>query len=285
MRPIGDVDARLGALCTSGRAMAEIDAPGAALVLLGGNGNIGRPPVPAELVHRLRVARAGSAERHRGQSGLVRRIGRIAGKARHAHHAVVLGEVRLERPVVDGPVVRHAVQRPHPEIARVHAREMRRVDNRAASDAIEVGDLHWRIVVVDGIIRVSPSPVGTDVEIAEAARLPIATVARKIPRFDPVALLEAKDLHARVGEAPGHRRARGARADDEDIDDLVGGASRIGIRGEGHLRLPCHRRPATSAAGREPRPAATSRLAPEHDLSGTGGRGSRPNAARTRSSR
>jgi hypothetical protein len=158
----------------------------------------------------------------------VRRIGGIAGEAGHAHHAVVLGEVGLERPVVDGPVVGHAVQRPRAKIARVHAREMRGVDHRAAANAIEVGDLHWRIVVVDGIIRVPSAPVGTDVEIAEAARFPIAAVGGEIRRLDPVALLEAEDLHARVGEAPGHRRARGPRADDEDIDDLVGGAGRIG---------------------------------------------------------
>ncbi len=259
MRPVGDVDARLGALRAPRRAMAEVDALGAALVLPGRNRDVGRPPVPAELVHRVRTARAGPAERHRGQRGLMRRIGRIAGEARHAHHAVVLGEIGLERPVVDGPVVRHAVQRPHPEVRRVHAWKMRRVDHRAAADAVEVGDLHRRIVVIDGIVRVPRAPVGADVEIAEAARFPIATVGRKIRGLDPVALLEAQNFHARVGEAPGHRRARGAGADDEHIDDLVGGAGRVGIEGGGHLRLPCRRCLATSAAARAPRPAATSR--------------------------
>ena len=217
--------------------------------------------------------------------GLVRRIGRIAGQAGDAHHAVVLGEIRLERPVVDRPVVRHAVQRPHAEVGRVHAREMRREEDRAAADAVEVGDLHQRVVVVDGIVGVPRAAVGADVEIGVAARFPVAAVGRKIGGLDPVALLEAQDLHARFGEAPGHRGAGGAGADDEHIDDLVGraGARRDCWRRPSHA--PRRRCRATSAAGRAPRPAATSRPAPAHGPSGRAAAARGPARLITRSSR
>jgi len=38
------------------------------------------------------------------------RIGGIAGEAGNAHHAVVLGEERLQGGIVERPVVGHAVQ-------------------------------------------------------------------------------------------------------------------------------------------------------------------------------
>ena len=63
MRPIGDVGRGLGALRAARRAVAEIDAAPAAVVIGGGDGGVGRPPVPAELVHRLAEARARLAER------------------------------------------------------------------------------------------------------------------------------------------------------------------------------------------------------------------------------
>ena len=222
-RPVGDVGAGLGALRAARRAVAEVDALRAALVVGRGDGGVGRPPVPAELVHRPRVARAGLAERDRRHRRLVRRHAGIAGQAGDAHHAVVLVVEGLERPVVDRPVVGHAVERLHAEVRRMHARAVRRVDHRAAADAVEVGDLHRRVVVVDRIVGVAPAPVGADVEIGVAPRLPVAAVAREVGRLHPVALLEAEDAHPRLGEAPGDRRARGAGADDQDIDPLVAG--------------------------------------------------------------
>ena len=152
MRPVGDVGARLRALRAAWRAVPQIDARRPPVVLGRRDRGVGRPPVPAKLVHRPGVTRAGPAERQRRHRRLAGRIGRIAGEAGDAHHAVVLGKERLQRRVIDRPVVGDAVQRPHAEIRRVHPREMRREHDRAAADGVEVGDLHRRVVVVDRIV-------------------------------------------------------------------------------------------------------------------------------------
>ena len=215
----------------------------AALVGGGGDGGVGGPPVPAQPVHRPGIVRAGLAQRDRRHRRVARRHAGIAGEAGHAHHAVVLVVEALERPVVDRPVVGHAVERLHLEVRRVHARPVRRVDHRAAADAVEVGDLHQRVVVVDRIVGVAPAAVRADVEIGVAPGLPVAAVAGEVGGLHPVALLQAEDAHLGVGQAPGHRGARGAGADDQDIDLLVAG----------HLSAPrprrCGRRARRARAG------------------------------------
>ena len=175
-------------------------------------------------------------------------------------------KIRLQRPVIDRPVVGHAVQRAHAEVGRMHAREMRGVEHGAAADAVEVGDLHRRIVVVDRIVGVARAAVRADVEIGEAARFPVAAVGREIGGLHPVALLQTQDLHARLGEAPGHGGARGAGADDEHVDDLVVGRRAAGSSAAVMLSSPRRPRRATSAAGRARRPAGTSRPAPARAL-------------------
>jgi len=200
------------------RAMTEVDAARPPLVIGRGDGRIGRPPVPAELVHRLAEAGARLAQRQRRHRRLLRRIGRIAGEAGDAHHAIVLGEERLQRCVVDRPVVGDPVERAHLEIRRMQPREMRRVHDGAAADAFEVHDLDRRIGVVDRIVGRPRAPIGTDGEIAEQPRLPITPVARIIGRLDPVALLEAEDPHPGIGKAPRHSGTRCARADNQHID-------------------------------------------------------------------
>jgi len=70
-RPVGDVGAGLGALGTARRAVAQIYARRAAIVLHRGDGRIGRPPVPAELVQRPAEALAGLAERQRRHRWMV----------------------------------------------------------------------------------------------------------------------------------------------------------------------------------------------------------------------
>ncbi len=212
------------------RALAQVDALGATVVVRRRHCHLGWPPVPAKFVERLRAAGAGPAERHRRHGGLVRGIRRIAGKASDAHHAIVLHEIRLQRPIVDRPVVRDAIKRPQPEIGRMHAREMRHVEDRSAADAVEVCDLHCGAGVVDGIVSVARATVRADVEIGVAARFPVGARGGQLGRLDPVALLKTKDLHACLGKAPGHGGARGAGADDENVDDGVrraGGASII----------------------------------------------------------
>lgn len=109
----------------------------------------------------------------------MRRIGGVACQAGHASHAVILGKIRFEGPVVDRPVIRHSIQRPHAEIGRMHARVVCREENRPAAGAVEVGNLHRGVVVVDRIIRVPRPAVGANVEIGVVARLPVTTVARE----------------------------------------------------------------------------------------------------------
>ena len=125
MWPVGDVGARLRPLGAGRRTVAEIDAGGAAVVFGGCDRAVGRPPMPAEPVHRLRDLGAGLAQRQRGHRWFMRRVRGIAGKARDAGHAIVLGEKRLQRRVVHRPVVSHAVQRTDTEVGGVQARIMR----------------------------------------------------------------------------------------------------------------------------------------------------------------
>src|SRR5262249_58184039 len=86
--PICDVNARLGPLRATGRAMTEVDALGATAVFRGCQGNIGRPPVPAEIVQRPRLLGAGSSQWYRRHGWLMRGISRIARDTGDAHHAV-----------------------------------------------------------------------------------------------------------------------------------------------------------------------------------------------------
>src|SRR5260370_12153900 len=76
---------------------------------------------------------------------------------------------------------------------------------RVPADAVEVGDLHHGVVVVDKVVRVPRAAVGADVKIGVTTRFPIAPVAWQLGGFDPVALLEAHDLHPRFGQAPSDR--------------------------------------------------------------------------------
>jgi len=80
----------------------------------------------------------------------MRRIGGIAGQAGHAHHPVVLGVERLQRRVVDRPVIGDAVQRAHAEVRWMEAREVTRIQHGAAADAIKVGDLDRRVASLIG---------------------------------------------------------------------------------------------------------------------------------------
>ena len=240
--------------------MAEIDALAAPVIFGRGHGDIGRPPVPAQLVHRPRVARAGLAQRDGRHRELVCRIGRIARQSGNAGHPVVLGKVRFKRPIIDWPVIRRPVQRPHAKVGRVHARVMGGEEDCAAANPVEVGNLHQRVVVVDGVIGFPRAAIGADVEIRVAARFPIAAVAWELAGFDPVSLLEAEDLHARFGQAPGDGGAGSAGADDQDVDHLIGGSGGVGVC------LRCHNHVPGSSTSRHilgrPRTASSSDQSP-----------------------
>ena len=98
---------------------------------------------------------------------------------------------------------------------------MRRVHHRAAADAVEVHDLDRRVVVVDRIVLGPGADVGTGGIVAEEARLPVAAGAGIRRGVHPAALFQAEDVHPCVREAPGHRRAGGAGADDQHIHGIV----------------------------------------------------------------
>ncbi len=140
-RPVGDVRARLRALRATRRAVAEIDAARPPLIIDGRNRGIGRPPVPAELVHGLREPRAGTAERLRRHRRIRRRRAGIAGQPRHAHHPVVLGKERRQRVVVNRPVIGDAIERLDAKVGRMQARPVRGVHHGRAADAVEVHHL------------------------------------------------------------------------------------------------------------------------------------------------
>ena len=207
MRPVGDVGARLRSLGAGRRAVTEIDARRAAVVFGGRDRAVGWPPVPAELVHRLRDLRAGPAQRQRGHRRLVCRIGGIARQSRDARHAVVLGKKRFHRRIVDRPVVGHAVQRVDAEVGGMQARIMRCVHHRRTADRIEVHDLDRRVVVVDRIVAWPLADVWAGSVVAEYPRLVVPPVCRIVRLLHPVALLQAQDLHPCLGEAPGDRSA------------------------------------------------------------------------------
>ena len=95
-RPVGDVDTSLGALRAARLAGAQVQARGAALVLARGNRDLRGPPVPAQPVEAAGHRLAQTAQRHRRQRRLVRRIGRITCQAGHAHVVVVDGVEGLE---------------------------------------------------------------------------------------------------------------------------------------------------------------------------------------------
>ena len=82
------------------------------------------------------------------------RVHRVTRQSRHAHHTVVLREVGLQGVVVNGPVVRDAVQRLDLKIRRVQPRKVRGVKDGAATDAIEINYGNVRFAVVEWIIRV-----------------------------------------------------------------------------------------------------------------------------------
>jgi hypothetical protein len=176
--------------------------------------------VPTELVEPARERRTRLAQRQRRHHRFMRRIGRIARQTRHAHHPVVLGVERLQRLVVDRPVIGDAVQRAHAEVRWVEPREVTRIQYCAAADTVEVRDLDRRVGVVDRIVGVPGPSVRANVEIVELPGLPVAACAWVLGGLHPVALLKAENVHLRLGEAPRHSRAGGTGANNQNINGV-----------------------------------------------------------------
>ena len=195
------------------------------LVVAGNDGIVRNPPVPAELVE---TASNGLPQHAQGQrrsgTGRPGRVRRVPGKPGHAHLAVVQVIVRLQVFVADWPIVRHAVERFHSKVRRMHAREVPRPVDRASSHRVEHQDVR-RIGAgrYDGIVLGEPPHVRTEVERPSSQRsFPLRTRGGVVRRLDPLALLQANHLRASVGQAPNQRCARRARADDQHIRLLFG---------------------------------------------------------------
>src|SRR5215217_4293889 len=105
------------------------------------------------------------------------------------------------------------------------ARVVAGVEHRAAADAIEIGDLDGRISVIDRIVRSQPAPVRADREILGEPGFPVPTRTRESGALLPVALLQTKNTHLRLGKAPGNRRAGSTRSDNKNVYSFVHGQS------------------------------------------------------------
>ncbi len=152
---------------------------------------------------------------------MAQRRQRIARQARRTHDAIVLLEERRQRVVIDRPVVGDTVERLHLEVGRMQPRPMRGVHHGRAADGVEVDDLDRRIVVVNRVILGPLADVRARRPVAVELRLPVAPGARIFGGIHPAALIEAEDMHLGIGEAPGHRGAGGAGADDQDVNGIV----------------------------------------------------------------
>ena len=99
---------------------------------------------------------------------------------------------------------------------------MRRIENRATADGVEIGDRYGRVVVVDRIVRGAVAEVGADRIVPSLQHFPVAPGARVFGGIHPVALFHAHDAHSGFGEAPRDGGAGRACAHDQDINYIVG---------------------------------------------------------------
>ena len=163
-------------------------------------------------------ASGGAAHRQRRHHLRFRWVGRIAGKARRAHHAIVQVVERRQRRVVHRPVIGHAIQRSHPEVGGVESRRMGAIQHGAAAHRVEVCDLDRRVVLVDRVVGRARAAVGVDGETVTVTRLGVAARGGIFGRVHPVALLQTHDVHLGLGQTPGHCSARSACPDDQDVN-------------------------------------------------------------------
>ena len=173
--------------------------------------------MPAEAIEATRERHPELAERDRRERDFLRRVGGVAGEARHPHHARVERVVRFEAGVVERPVVGDAVERADLEVRWSKPGEVRRVEDGAAADRIEHRHRDRRLRIVDGVVLAAPARVRAEVEVGGLAHLPVGRDAGEVGGLHPIALLETDDVHARLCEAPRQRRPRRAGADDEHV--------------------------------------------------------------------
>jgi hypothetical protein len=195
-----------------------------AVVVTREDGAVRRPPVPAQPLEAAGDGRAERVERDRRRlAQRLRRIGRVTGDPGHPHHAIVQVEVRLERRVVDRPVVGHAIEASHAKIRRSEAREVRAPVDRAPAHRVVHQRRDRGTLVVDRIVLGETAHVWLGAPVRLSVELPVGSPMRISARVHPVALLQADHADAGAREPPGDRGARGAGADHEDVSAIVSG--------------------------------------------------------------
>ena len=215
-------------------ADAAAVAGGPAVIVLRDHARRHRPPVPAELVEGLgQLPRHAAQRQGRGRIVVLRRHGRIAGEAGCADDPVAALVVGGDILVGDRPVGGEAVLLALAEVGRAVARPERPVDVGRAAYPVPHQDL--RGIGPDRKVVDVAADVDVGAPAGAALPLPVRAVVGVLARLDPPALLQADDLEA--GLAQNHRgdRARGTRADDENVGRLMRGhASSPRARDPGH---------------------------------------------------
>ena len=229
-RPVRQIGCGQRSLWAPERAPAEVDTGRAASIVLGGDGLLGRPPVPAELLVSVYQQLPGAADRRRRiWKRISRGATRVAGEACHADLGLVDRVVRGELLVVERPVDRHSIQRAHAKIGRRHAPVVAGEAHLAAAD--RVVQVHVDRVLTFTAHRIvgRPSPhVGVGRPMTPSPHLPVDMRFGQARAIDPVALLQADDLCAFLRQALAQRCPGRPGADDEDV--------RIGVAA--HLLAP-----------------------------------------------
>ena len=179
--------------------------------------------MPAEPVEAARDALAVGPERQRRhRPRRARRICRIAGDAGASHPGIVQIVVRLEVGIGDRPVVGHAVEAPDLEVRRVKARRVCGPVDGAAADRVEHQRRDVGLAVVHRIVLGQAADIRVEAEARGSAEFPVCEAGRVLLRLLPSALLEAQNAEPGIREPPGHRRAGGTGADDQNVDECVG---------------------------------------------------------------
>ena len=174
MGPISDVDRSFCTLCAAADASAQIVAFGPPIVIFSGNCQITWPPMPPARVKCFGQLAPGPPHgRGRHRWGFSRWVCRITGKARNAHHAVIISKEWRERLIIRRPVIFDAIQCAHFEIRRMQAWEMCTVQNGATTDTVEVRHLDRRGVIIDWIILGQAALIWAERKVTRAPRLQI----------------------------------------------------------------------------------------------------------------
>ena len=94
------------------------------------------------------------------------------------------------------------------------------IQDCAATNPVEIGDLDGRLIFIDRIVSGSSSMVRTVTEGTCGACFLVHKVGRVFRLFHPVALLDAHNVHTRFRETISYGRAGCASTDDQNVDRL-----------------------------------------------------------------